>query len=55
MPCDETVRSIPKDSFFIEKVKKYNAEQGVRTMLEDGLLKVIQGTTTIDEVMRVAG
>jgi general secretion pathway protein E len=55
MPCDETVRSIPKDSFFIEKVKKYNATQGVRTMLEDGLLKVIQGTTTIDEVMRVAG
>lgn len=55
MPCDEVVRSIPKDSFFIDKVKKYNAEQNNRTMLEDGLLKVIQGMTTIDEVMRVAG
>ena len=55
MPCDEMVRSIPKDSFFIDKVKKYNPQQNNRTMLEDGLLKVIQGMTTIDEVMRVAG
>jgi general secretion pathway protein E len=55
MPCDEVVRNIPKDSFFIDKVKKYNKEQNIRTMLEDGLLKVTQGMTTVDEVMRVAG
>ena len=55
MPCDEVVRSIPKDSLFVDKVKKYNAEQNNRTMLEDGFLKVLQGVTTIDEVMRVAG
>ena len=55
MPCDEVVRNLPKDSTFIDKVKKHNAEQNVRNMVEDGLLKVIQGITTIDEVMRVAG
>jgi general secretion pathway protein E len=36
-------------------VKAHNIEQQNRTMLEDGLLKVVQGITTIDEVMRVAG
>ena len=55
MRCDEVVRSLPKDSYFIDKVKKHNAEQNIRNMVEDGLLKVIQGVTTIDEVMRVAG
>jgi general secretion pathway protein E len=55
LPCDEAIRAIPKDSHFIDKVKAYNIEQQNRTMLEDGLLKVVQGMTTIDEVMRVAG
>ncbi|MFT5161733.1 MAG: general secretion pathway protein E [Alteromonadaceae bacterium] len=55
LSCDEHIRSIPKDSHFIDKVKAYSVEQQNRTMLEDGLLKVIQGMTTIDEVMRVAG
>lgn len=55
MSCDEFVRNLPKDSVFIEKVKKYNAENNIRTMFQDGLLKVLQGTTTVDEVMRVAG
>jgi general secretion pathway protein E len=53
--CDEDIRAIPKDSHFIDKVKAHNIEQQNRTMLEDGLLKVVQGITTIDEVMRVAG
>ncbi len=55
MACDEFVRNLPKDSFFIEKVKRYNADNDIRTMFEDGLLKVLQGVTTVDEVMRVAG
>jgi type II secretory ATPase GspE/PulE/Tfp pilus assembly ATPase PilB-like protein len=28
-------------------------ENGMRTMFEDGLLKVVQGTTTIEELLRV--
>ncbi len=55
LACDEHIRSIPKDNNFIDTVKAYSAEQKNRTMFEDGLLKVIQGMTTIDEVMRVAG
>lgn len=55
MSCDEYVRNLPKDSFFIEKIKRYNADNDIRNMFEDGLLKVLQGATTIDEVMRVAG
>ena len=27
--------------------------EGMRTMYEDGLLKAVQGTTTIEEVVRV--
>jgi len=53
--CDEAIRAIPKDSHFIDKVKSHNIEQQNRNMFEDGLLKVVQGMTTIDEVMRVAG
>jgi general secretion pathway protein E len=28
-------------------------EEGMRTMYEDGLIKALSGTTTIEEVMRV--
>jgi type II secretory ATPase GspE/PulE/Tfp pilus assembly ATPase PilB-like protein len=28
-------------------------EQGMRTLRQDGLLKAIQGTTTLEEVLRV--
>jgi general secretion pathway protein E len=55
MSCNEDIRSMPKDSDFIDKVYAYNATHGNRTMLEDGYLKVVQGMTGVDEVMRVAG
>lgn len=34
---------------------KIAAEQGMITMVEDGLLKAVEGVTTIDEVFRIAG
>jgi general secretion pathway protein E len=52
---DEDIRALPKDEQFISKAKKHNAAQGGRTLLEDGLLKAMQGLTTIDEVIRVCG
>lgn len=55
LPCNEHIRSIPKDNQFLDKVRDYNVEQQNRTMLQDGFLKVVQGMTTIDEVIRVAG
>ncbi len=54
-PCDEAVRTMPKDNEFLEKARKHNQSIGNRTMVEDGLLKVVKGITSIDEVMRVAG
>lgn len=53
--CDESIKQIPKDQDFILKARAVNKQRGARNLLEDGLLKVAQGVTTIDEVIRVAG
>lgn len=55
LPCDSQLQAMPKDETFLARAKKHNADNGNRTMQEDGFLKVVQGITTIDEVMRVAG
>lgn len=55
LPIDDTVRGMPKDENFIHKVTEYRRSQGGRDLVADGLLKVAQGLTTVDEVMRVAG
>lgn len=53
--CSDAIKAVPKDQNFIQKARVINKEQGGRTLLEDGLLKAIQGVTTIEEVLRVAG
>ncbi len=53
--CDDEIRHIPKDENFILKAREVNKNRGGRNLLEDGMLKVCQGLTTIDEVLRVAG
>ena len=53
--CDEDIKNIPKDQNFILKARQVNKTKGNRTLFEDGLLKALQGTTTIEEVLRVAG
>jgi general secretion pathway protein E len=53
--CDEEINIIEKNEVFTTKAREVNKLRGGRTLLEDGLLKVILGQTTIDEVMRVAG
>ena len=52
---DEEIRAIPKDEQFIPKAKKHNASIGGRNLLQDGLVKAMQGLTTIDEIIRVCG
>ncbi|SEK47295.1 general secretion pathway protein E [Colwellia chukchiensis] len=52
---DSEIRGMAKDENFIEKAKAYNHSIGNRTLLEDGLVKAMQGLTTIDEVIRVCG
>ena len=53
--CDEAIRQLPKDENFIMKAKSLNMQRGARDLIADGLLKAVQGTTTLDEVLRVAG
>lgn len=53
--CSEEIKAVPKDQNFIQKARLINKNQGGRTLLEDGLLKAIQGLTTVEEVLRVAG
>lgn len=53
--CTDEIKAIPKDQNFIQNAQRENSSKGVRTLFEDGLLKALQGTTTIEEVLRVAG
>lgn len=55
LPCDDEIKQLPKgDSFFIQAAE-YMKKNKLRTLKQDGLLKVIKGQTTIEEVLRVAG
>jgi general secretion pathway protein E len=51
--CDESIRALPIDHYFIPEARRLNKENGNRTLLEDGLFKACKGLTTIDEVLRV--
>ncbi|MGM0906968.1 MAG: GspE/PulE family protein [Pseudomonadota bacterium] len=53
--CDDELRELIGHSDFLRAVKKLNRGRGYRTLFEDGLLKVIRGVTTLDEVTRVTG
>jgi general secretion pathway protein E len=51
--CDESIRALSKDHYFIPEARRLNKVNGNRTLLEDGLFKACKGLTTIDEVLRV--
>ena len=34
-------------------IKEKAVEQGMTTLIEDGIMKVLNGDTTIDEILRV--
>ncbi|MDP4536900.1 GspE/PulE family protein [Alkalimonas collagenimarina] len=53
--CDDDIKALPKDENFPQKARELGRAQGNRTLLQDGLLKAIQGLTTVEEVIRVAG
>jgi general secretion pathway protein E len=55
LPNDEYVQSLRKDQHFLEAIREYRKQKGWRTLKQDGLLKVLNGQTTFDEVIRVAG
>ena len=55
LKADDHISALPKDESFIFKARQHNNSLGNRTLLDDGLLKVIKGQTTIEEVIRVCG
>ncbi len=50
---DENVRRMVLEKPYTPKLKAYAKKMGMRTLREDGFLKVIQGITTPEEVLRV--
>ena len=55
LECDTTIRGLPKNADFLGAAQAHNTGLGRRTLLDDGLLKVSLGVTTVEEVLRVAG
>jgi type II secretory ATPase GspE/PulE/Tfp pilus assembly ATPase PilB-like protein len=46
---------LPPNQLTTEMLEAKAVEEGMRTMLQDGILKAVAGLTTIEEVYRVAG
>ena len=55
LPNDENIQSLPKDHTFLLKVAEYRRNNALRTLREDGYIKILKGKTTYEEVLRVAG
>jgi len=53
MVTSEPIRQLAHDRVSSYKIKQAAMAEGMRTLREDGWLKVLAGTTTIDEVARV--
>jgi len=53
LPVDDEVRRQVVDKVSSNEVKQRAVEKGMRTLLYDGREKVLNGLTTIEEVMRV--
>lgn len=53
--CDDDLRGLLGSKDFLTEARRLNHSKGYRTLLEDGVLKAMRGTTTLEEVIRVAG
>jgi len=53
--CDEGIKALEVGPHFLTEARAYCVSQGWRSLLEDGYLKALQGHTTVEEVLRVAG
>ena len=52
--CTPEIKTMPKDSRFSLDARKYMSDNNIRSLSDDGFLKVLKGITTIDEVLRVS-
>ncbi|OUR60967.1 hypothetical protein A9Q74_10525 [Colwellia sp. 39_35_sub15_T18] len=53
--CDDDIEKLPKGADFVLGARTLMAKNNIRSLNRDGLLKVVKGLTTIEEVVRVAG
>jgi type II secretory ATPase GspE/PulE/Tfp pilus assembly ATPase PilB-like protein len=53
MEIDEKIRELVMKRATADEIRKTSIENGMKTMLEDGVEKAIKGLTTIEEVLRV--
>jgi type IV pilus assembly protein PilB len=53
MPMSEEIERLTVEHASAAAIGRVAIEQGMRTLREDGMLKVLQGVTSIDEILRV--
>jgi len=53
LPIDEDIEVFIIENPYISALRKKMQEKGITTMYQDGLIKVLQGITTLEEVERV--
>ena len=53
MTISDAIRRLILERAEPREIQRVAVGEGMRTMYEDGLLKVLDGTTSLDEVLRV--
>ena len=53
MPMTTQIREMTFKGESTQVVRRMARKQGMRTLFEDGIIKAIKGTTTLDEVLRI--
>ena len=51
----DEIREMVMNNANADELRKIATSQGMSTMMEDGIKKALQGMTTVEEVLRVAG
>jgi type II secretory ATPase GspE/PulE/Tfp pilus assembly ATPase PilB-like protein len=54
-PGVQALLKLPPNQITTDMLEKKAIEEGMRTMLQDGILKVVAGQTTLEEIYRVLG
>lgn len=53
LPVTETIKELIVQRVTSDKIQRQAQEEGMTTMVEDGMVKAAQGVTTVEEVLRV--
>jgi type IV pilus assembly protein PilB len=53
LPVTPEIRGLVLNSTFASEIQDVASKQGMKTLREAGLLKVLQGVTTVEEILRV--